>query len=63
MIRNLGKPFRALFVSCRTLHYYLSYVQTVVGDFMLKIDIVAENPEQLNKIADTLRTLEIEDSE
>lgn len=45
------------------LHYCRSYVQTVAGDYLLNIEIVAETPEQLNKIADTLQSMEIEDSE
>jgi len=49
--------------SSGALRYYLSFVQTVAGDFLLKIDVVAETPEQLNKIAETLRTMEIVEPE
>jgi cytochrome c biogenesis protein CcmG/thiol:disulfide interchange protein DsbE len=49
--------------SSGALHYYLSYVQTVAGNYLVKIEIVAETAEQLREITGTLQTMEIEEAE
>ena len=49
--------------SSGALHYFQSYVQTVAGEYLLDIQVLAESPEQLHQITDTLQTMQIEGPE
>ncbi len=45
------------------IHYYLVIVETKAGNSFVHIEIYAESAEELRQIADTLRTLKIENEE
>ena len=45
------------------LHYYESYLMTVTGDYLLKVEIFASTMEELKALAATIEKIEIDDEE
>jgi cytochrome c biogenesis protein CcmG/thiol:disulfide interchange protein DsbE len=49
--------------SIGALHYYESYLMTVTGDYLLKVEIFAPTMEELKTLAATIEKIEIDDEE
>ena len=49
--------------SLGALHYYQTIVETIAGDSVLHIEILAASAEELRQIADSLQNMEIENEE
>jgi hypothetical protein len=49
--------------SLGALHYYESYLMTVTGDYLLKVEIFAPTMEELKTLAATIEKIEIDDEE